>query len=172
MPAQPASAAPAGPGWRLRSSVVAAAVTIAAAAAEAQDTGTLRGTVTLVETGGLIDGAIILILGTGAFTFTDDGTFEITGVPAGLYEVTAQREHLTTARRSVAVTAGGTTSVEFALRLSPIREDVTVTAPGDGGGLGVCAAGNYDHHMLRKRRGLTATYCVRSDLKPFWGADS
>ena len=39
-------------------------------------------------------------------------------------------------------------------------------------GLGVCAAGNYDHHMLRKRRRLTATYCARSDQKPFCGADS
>ena len=28
---------------------------------------------------------------------------------------------------------------------------------------GVCAAGNYDHHILLRRRPLTATYCVRSD---------
>ena len=125
---QPRRRPPAGPGWRLRPSAVAIAVAIATAPAEAQDTGTLRGTVTLVETGGLIDGAIILILGTGAFTFTDDGTFEITGVPAGSYEVTAQRERLTTARQSVTVTAGETTSVEFALRLAPIHEEVTVTA--------------------------------------------
>ena len=38
--------------------------------------------------------------------------------------------------------------------------------------LGVCAAGNYDHHILRKRRRLTATYCARSDPKQFCGADS
>ena len=37
---------------------------------------------------------------------------------------------------------------------------------------GVCAAGNYDHHMLRKHRRLTAIYCVRSDPKPCCGANS
>ncbi len=38
----------------------------------------MRGTVTLVENGDPVDGAVILILGTGAFTFTDNGAFEFT----------------------------------------------------------------------------------------------
>ena len=40
----------------------------------------VRGTVTLVENGGLVDGAVILILGTGAFALTDEGAFEIRNV--------------------------------------------------------------------------------------------
>ena len=38
--------------------------------------------------------------------------------------------------------------------------------------LGVCAAGNHDHHMLCKFRRLNAIYCARSDPKRFYGADS
>ena len=96
--------------------------------ARAQETGTLRGIVTLEETGDPIDGAVILILGTGGFTFTDDGVFEFTDVPAGEYVVTAQREHLTTVEQEVTVAAGETASVDFELALSPLREEVTVTA--------------------------------------------
>ncbi|MCE2542066.1 MAG: TonB-dependent receptor [Acidobacteria bacterium] len=101
---------------------------IAAAPVQAQETGTVRGTVTLVENGEPVDGAVILILGTGAFTFTDDGTFEFTDVPTGEYVVSAQREHLTTVQQPVTVAAGETASVEFSLSLSPVREEVTVTA--------------------------------------------
>ena len=66
----------------------------------------LRGKVTLAETGDPIDGAVVLLLGTGAFTFTDGGSFEIANVPAGSYVVTAQREHLTTVQQDVTVVPG------------------------------------------------------------------
>ena len=88
----------------------------------------MRGSVTLAETGDPIDGAVILLLGTGAFTFTDDGVFEFTDIPAGSYVVTAQREHLATVRQEVTVAPGETASVEFELGLPPLREEVTVTA--------------------------------------------
>ncbi len=113
---------------RLRSGVLAVALIAAAVPIQAQETGTLRGTVSLVETGDPVDGAVILILGTGAFTFTDNGAFEFTDIPAGAYMVTAQREHLTTVQESVTVAAGETASVDFALTLSPLREEVTVVA--------------------------------------------
>ena len=94
----------------------------------AQETGSVRGTVILEETGDPVDGAVILLLGTGAFTFTENGAFELTDVPAGEYVVSAQREHLTTVQQPVTVAAGQTASVDFALGLSPLREEVTVTA--------------------------------------------
>ena len=72
--------------------------------------------------------ALILIIGTGAFTFTDDGAFEFTNVPPGTYDVIAQREQLTAGFQTVAIGAGETATADFELSLSPIREEVTVTA--------------------------------------------
>ena len=111
-----------------------AAVVLAAPASpvQAQETGTVRGTVTLVENGGLVDGAVILLLGTGAFTFTENGAFEFTNVPVGSYLVTAQRERLTAGSRTVTITAGETVTADFELSLAPVREEVTVTAPAVG----------------------------------------
>ena len=119
-------------GWCFRVAVLAVPALLAAAPVGAQETGVVRGTVTLVENGGLVDGAVILIQGTGAFALTDDGVFEIRNVPAGSYQVTAQRDRLAAASRTVTVTAGGTATADFALRLSPVREEVTVTAPAVG----------------------------------------
>ena len=123
---------PDGGGCRPRLAALSLATLLAASAAGAQETGTVRGTVTLVENGGLVDGAVILILGTGAFALTEDGRFEITNVPVGSYEVTAQRDRLAAASRTVTVTAGGTATADFALNLSPVREEVTVTAAAVG----------------------------------------
>ena len=119
-------------GCCFRVAVLAASALLAAAPVRAQETGVVRGTVTLVENGGLVDGAVILILGTGAFALTDDGVFEIMNVPAGSYQVTAQRDRLAAASRTVTVTAGGTATADFTLSLSPVREEVTVTAPAVG----------------------------------------
>lgn len=117
-----------GPGPRIGLAALAMAMLAATAPVQAQETGTVRGTVILAENGGPVDGALILIIGTGAFTFTDDGAFEFTNVPAGTYDVIAQREQLTAGYRSVTIGAGETAAVDFELSLSPIREEVTVTA--------------------------------------------
>ena len=83
--------------------------------------------------GGLIRGAVILVVGSGAFALTDaQGSFEIDGVPAGEYEVVAQREHLTAVRQTVLVEPGGTVTADFVLSLSPVQEEVTVTASAGG----------------------------------------
>ncbi len=100
---------------------------LAATPVAAQDTGVVSGTVTLRENGGLVDGAVILIVGTGGFALTDDGTYEITNVPVGSYTVIAERERLSAGRQMITVTAGGTAIADFELSLSPVREEVTVT---------------------------------------------
>ena len=116
------------PGGCIPLAALAAATFLAPAPLQAQETGTVRGAVTLAENGGPVDGALILLIGTGAFTFTDDGAFEFTNVPAGTYDVLAQREQLTAEYRTVTLGAGETAAVDFELGLSPIREEVTVTA--------------------------------------------
>ena len=49
-------------------------------------------------------------------------------MPAGSYLVTAERERLAAASRTVTVAAGEAAIVDFELGLSPVREEVTVTA--------------------------------------------
>ena len=116
------------PASRIGLAALATAMLAATASVHAQETGTVRGTVTLAENGGPVDGALILIIGTGAFTFTDDGTFEFTNVPAGTYDVIAQREQLTAGFQTVTLVAGETATADFELNLSLLREEVTVTA--------------------------------------------
>ena len=121
--------------YRLTATRVLAAAAMAvltAAPVLAQETGRVQGTVTLEEYGS-IHGAVVLVVGTGGFALTDEqGRFAIDGVPAGSYEVLAQREHLTAGRQTVTVDPGGAATVDFVLELSPVREDVTVTASAGG----------------------------------------
>ena len=118
----------------IRTAVVAAVLAAAAGTPLlAQETGVVRGTVTLEATGGSVHGAVILVVGSGTFGLTDEqGRFEIDGVPPGEYEVVAQREYLTAGRRTVIVESGEAATADFALSLSPVREEVTVTASAGG----------------------------------------
>ncbi len=102
---------------------------LAAAPVLAQETGTVAGTVTLQENGSAVGGAVVLVVGSGKFALTDEqGGFVIDGVPAGSYEVLAQREHLTAGRQTVDVRPDQAATVDFVLELSPVQENVTVTA--------------------------------------------
>ena len=108
------------------------AVLTAAPVLAQDETGTVLGSVTL-EQFGSVHGAVVIVVGTGKFALTDEqGEFQIGGVPAGSYEVVAQREHLTAERRAVTVEPGGTATADFEVGLSPVREDVTVTASAGG----------------------------------------
>ena len=114
-------------------SVAATTAALVTATVLAQETGAVRGTVTLEENGDRVHGAVVLIVGSGAFALTDEqGVFEIDSVPAGSYEVLAQREHLTAGRQMVTVAPGATATLDFVLGLSPVHEDVTVTASVSG----------------------------------------
>ncbi len=106
--------------------IVAGAVT---QTAFGQDGGAVGGEVTLEGDGGPVHGAVVLIVGPGLAALTDgQGAFVIENVPAGTYELLAQREHLTAERQTITVEAARKTLVNFVLRLSPVHEEVTVTA--------------------------------------------
>ena len=116
---------------RLSAAIVLACI-LAATPVAAQETGVVSGTVILRENGGLVDGAVIRIVGTGGFALTDDGTYEITNVPVGSYTVVAERERLSADHQMVTVTAGSMAIADFELSLSPVREEITVTAEAVG----------------------------------------
>ena len=98
-----------------------------------QEAGVVRGSVTLIGNGDLVHGAVVLIVGTGLVTLTDDqGRFEVENVPTETYEVLAQREHLTAGRQTITVEAGQAHELSFELGLSPVHEEVTVTATAGG----------------------------------------
>ena len=86
--------------WHARLAVTAAAVLWTSTAVWAQSPGAVRGIVTLVESGGAVHGAVVLIVRPGLVALTDEqGEFVIENVPAGNYEILAQREHLSATRR-------------------------------------------------------------------------
>jgi iron complex outermembrane receptor protein len=99
--------------------------------AAAAQTGTLRGTVTLEATGSPLHKATVRIVQLGLTAETNEaGEYLITGIPPGTYEVSAHMTALTDQRQTVIITAGGTATADFSLRLSPVREQITVTASG------------------------------------------
>ena len=103
-----------------RFSAALAAAAMLAGPVWAQETGVVGGRVTLVENGGPVHGAVIVVVGAGALGLTDEqGGFEIDNVPAGSYEVIAQREHLTADRRMV--TVHGRRDGDRGLRARPVR---------------------------------------------------
>ncbi len=104
---------------------------MAAATTYAQESGVVEGTVTLENTGSALHGARVLLIDLGRSTLTDEnGTFRFDGVPAGVHELLAVREHLQAIRQAVNVTAGAIATVDFALTLAAVHEEVTVTATG------------------------------------------
>ena len=98
-----------------------------------QGTGQIRGLVTFTAGGGPVHGAVVLVVGPSLVALTDeDGSYQLPDVPAGTYEVLAQREHMTAARQTVTLTAGGTHIADFTLDLTTIHEELTVTATAGG----------------------------------------
>ena len=121
---------------QFRSLIAVSAVVVAWAGIpiHGQGTGSVQGTVTFAEGGAAVHGALVLVVGPGLVALSaENGEFEIEHVPAGTYEILAQREHLTAARQTIMVDAEHTTTVNFTLELSPVHEEVTVTATPGGG---------------------------------------
>jgi TonB-dependent starch-binding outer membrane protein SusC len=99
----------------------------------AQDAGTISGRVLDAASRTPIPLAQIQIVGTtrGGVT-ADDGTFRIAGVRPGQYTVRALRLGFQASARTVTVTAGGTSDLEFALTAAAVSlEQVITTATGE-----------------------------------------
>ena len=109
------------------------AVTVLPAGLLAQQRGIIAGQVTAQPSGEPLAGANIHVQGTALRTVTDaQGRFRMVNVPAGNYTVTAAIIGRETANRPVAVTAGGTATVTFALAPSVTTlEGLVVTATGE-----------------------------------------
>ncbi|MDQ3069423.1 MAG: TonB-dependent receptor [Acidobacteriota bacterium] len=87
----------------------------------------------LNQNGEPVHGAQIVVIGIArTVTTADDGTYTLPNVAPGSYEVIAQREHLTTERQSVTVTAGQAATADFTLSIEGVHEEVVVTASATG----------------------------------------
>ncbi len=99
--------------------------------AKAQAGGMVEGTTTLNRTGGAIHGAAVLIVQLGLTVEADaTGHFRFENVPPGNYDILAQSGVLGTPTQLITVRPGEVTTVDFFLKLEPIRHEITVTARG------------------------------------------
>jgi iron complex outermembrane receptor protein len=99
--------------------------------AQSPATATLRGTVTLGDTGKPVHNVMITVLQLKrTVTTDDDGHYEFTDLPVGKYDVVAQLDRVPDVVRSADLTAGAAT-LDFQIELSSLREEVTVTATGN-----------------------------------------
>lgn len=100
-------------------------------AAFGQSTATLRGTVTLGESGKPIHNVLVTILQLKRTVDTDEnGKYEFQGVAPGRYDVAAHLDRVPDSVQSVNLTAGGEATLNFRIELSGVSEQVTITATG------------------------------------------
>jgi len=98
----------------------------------AQQSGTVRGTVTDAETGDPLPGVNVTIADVQRGAATNvSGQYEITGIPAGTYDVEARFVGFRTATATVSVAAGETVTQDFAMRPDLLElDEVVVTGQG------------------------------------------
>jgi iron complex outermembrane recepter protein len=98
----------------------------------AQSNNILRGTVTLGTTGKPIHNVRVTITQLKRSVETEeDGTYEFQNVPAGRYDVAAHMDFAPDIVKTVQVSEGESSTVDFQIKLSAVREQVTVTATGN-----------------------------------------
>ncbi len=93
--------------------------------------GTVRGTITLAEGGTALHNVIVTLVQLKRSAETDEnGAYEFQNVPPGAYTILAHMEGFPDATKQTTVAAGQTATLDFQLRLTGLREEVTVTATG------------------------------------------
>ncbi len=116
-----------------RVGVSVGALLIGAWSAQAQEAGTIAGRVVDASSNAPVPSAQIQVVGStrGAVT-GDDGRFRIAGIAPGEYQLRVLRLGYQGSSRTVTVTAGGTTDVEFTVIPAAVSlEEVVTTATGE-----------------------------------------
>ncbi len=114
-----------------RSAVILIVALLFSSAALGQAGTTLRGTVTLGESGKPIHNVLVTVLQLKRTVGTDEkGNYEFQNLPPGRYDVVAHLDRVPDIVRTVEIAAGLTTTLDFRVELGGLREEVTVTATG------------------------------------------
>jgi len=114
----------------LRLSFLSIVLSIFALSVFGQSPSTLRGTVSLSDSGKPIHNVLVTILQLKRTVGTDDnGKYEFQNVPAGKYDVVAHLDRVPDSVKSVNL-SGADTTLDFQVEISGVSEQVTVTATG------------------------------------------
>lgn len=98
--------------------------------------GKIRGTVRLEPSGTAARNTIVTIAELRKSVLTDvDGAFEFNDIPAGKYQLFAHLDRVPDVVKSIEV-IGGDQTIDFQLTLTPVSEQVTVTATGSAEAVG------------------------------------
>ena len=93
--------------------------------------GSIRGKIILADGGTPLHNVIVNLVQLKRSAETeDDGTYEFQNVPPGTYTILAHMEGFPDQTQQVIVTAGGSATLDFAMKLTGLKEEVTVTATG------------------------------------------
>ncbi|MGH9803309.1 MAG: TonB-dependent receptor, partial [Blastocatellia bacterium] len=97
-----------------------------------QTTGTIRGTVKLESQDVEVHDVIVVITQLKRSTTTDEkGAFEFKDVPPGVYSIVAKFDRLPDVLEKVEVKAGEIATLDLKLKLTGVRDQVTVSATGN-----------------------------------------
>jgi iron complex outermembrane receptor protein len=116
---------------QIRILIALAALFIFSASAFAQSNGKISGKVTYGGDNTILHDAAVQIVQLKRTAATDDdGNYEFTDIPPGRYTLLVHIEGFADATKIVDLKAGASETADFALQISSVRADVTVTASG------------------------------------------